>query len=248
MLAGRGIIDHLRDVGRMVADAFEVLGDEQQMSGLADVVRIFHHVGEQGAEDGIVEIVDRGVALDDRGGLLRVARGEGVEHVVDHLRRDPRHLGEQRERADPALLDAGDALGDILGIIADPLDHARDLERGDDIAQIGLGGRAPAATGEGRRDDSEVYLEPPPEDDARFDTSDDESSARRRARASEDADRSDSLDIGGALELASKANRLKEELVRAPRKGEKSVAVSGVASLVLGPAGKGTASFPGTVR
>ena len=68
-------------------------------------------------------------------------------------------------------------------------------------------------------------------------TSDDESSARRRARASEDADRSDSLDIGGALELASKANRLKEELVRAPRKGEKSVAVSGVASLVLGPAG-----------
>jgi hypothetical protein len=68
-------------------------------------------------------------------------------------------------------------------------------------------------------------------------TSDDESSARRRARASEDAERSDSLDIGGALELASKANRLKEELVRAPRKGEKSVAVSGVASLVLGPAG-----------
>jgi hypothetical protein len=69
-------------------------------------------------------------------------------------------------------------------------------------------------------------------------TSDDEPAPRRRARASDDADRADSLeDLGGALELSSKANRLKEELVRAPRKGEKSVAVSGVASLVLGPAG-----------
>lgn len=69
-------------------------------------------------------------------------------------------------------------------------------------------------------------------------TSDDESSARRRARASDDAERSDPLEnLGGALELASKANRVKEELARAPQKGEKSWIVSGVASLALGPAG-----------
>ena len=48
----------------------------------------------------------------------------------------------------------------------------------------------------------------------------------------------DSLEsLGGALELASKANRVKQELARAPRKGEKSWIASGVASLALGPIG-----------
>lgn len=50
-----------------------------------------------------------------------------------------------------------------------------------------------------------------------------------------DADSLESL--GGALELASKANRVKQELARAPRKGEKSWIKSGVASLALGPIG-----------
>jgi len=44
-------------------------------------------------------------------------------------------------------------------------------------------------------------------------------------------------DLGGALELASKANRVKQELTRAPKKGEKSWKWSGVASLALGPVG-----------
>ena len=66
MLAGRGEIDHLGDVGRMIADPLEILGDEQQVRRRRDVVRIFHHVGEQGAEDRIVEIVDRRVALAHR--------------------------------------------------------------------------------------------------------------------------------------------------------------------------------------
>ena len=44
-------------------------------------------------------------------------------------------------------------------------------------------------------------------------------------------------DLGGALELASKANRVKQELSRTPGKGEKSWIKSGVASLALGPVG-----------
>jgi hypothetical protein len=43
--------------------------------------------------------------------------------------------------------------------------------------------------------------------------------------------------LGGALELASKAHRVKQELSRAPRKGDKSWIKSGVASLALGPVG-----------
>lgn len=66
---------------------------------------------------------------------------------------------------------------------------------------------------------------------------------RRRARGSatiDDDDRGRGVeleDLGGALELASKANRVKQELARRPGKGEKNWMISGVASLVLGPVG-----------
>lgn len=43
--------------------------------------------------------------------------------------------------------------------------------------------------------------------------------------------------IGGALELAGKANRVKQELERKPGKGEKSWIKSGIASTALGPIG-----------
>ena len=75
----------------------------------------------------------------------------------------------------------------------------------------------------------------------------DDAAARRRSRLAElddleagDHDRrrgEDPLeDLGGALELASKANRVKQELARKPRKGEKNWMISGGASL-LGPIG-----------
>ena len=43
--------------------------------------------------------------------------------------------------------------------------------------------------------------------------------------------------IGGALELAGKANQLKGELSKKPTKGEKSWIKSGIASMALGPVG-----------
>jgi hypothetical protein len=43
--------------------------------------------------------------------------------------------------------------------------------------------------------------------------------------------------LGSALELAGKANRVKQELQKAPGKGEKSWIKSGVASMLLGPLG-----------
>ena len=76
-------------------------------------------------------------------------------------------------------------------------------------------------------------------------TAGDDAAARRRSRLAErdpeiDDDRRRSADpledLGGALELASKANRVKQELARKPRKGEKNWMISGGASL-LGPIG-----------
>jgi hypothetical protein len=51
----------------------------------------------------------------------------------------------------------------------------------------------------------------------------------------DDADRSD--DIGGALQLAGRANKVRQELQRKPTKGEKSWIKSGIASMALGPIG-----------
>ena len=44
-------------------------------------------------------------------------------------------------------------------------------------------------------------------------------------------------DLGSALELAGKANQVKQELARKPGKGEKSWIKSGIASMALGPIG-----------
>ena len=56
---------------------------------------------------------------------------------MDHLGRDSRHLRKQGQRLDIAhRLQHRHALGDVLGVIADALDHARDLERGDDIPKV----------------------------------------------------------------------------------------------------------------
>jgi hypothetical protein len=61
--------------------------------------------------------------------------------------------------------------------------------------------------------------------------------SRGRARGSGHSDDVDHLEgIGGALELASKANRVKQELQRAPKQGDKSWVRSGLLSL-LGPVG-----------
>lgn len=60
-------------------------------------------------------------------------------------------------------------------------------------------------------------------------------SARRKAEADDDDDRGG--DLAGALELATRANKVKQELARKPGKGGKSWVASGVASLALGPLG-----------
>jgi hypothetical protein len=66
----------------------------------------------------------------------------------------------------------------------------------------------------------------------------DEPRRPRRESRGPAADEVDQLEgLGGALELATKANRVKNELSRTPRKGDKSWIASGVASLALGPIG-----------
>lgn len=62
-----------------------------------------------------------------------------------------------------------------------------------------------------------------------------DSAPARRPRRDEEYDHAEG--IGGALELAGKANRVRGELARKPGKGEKSWIKSGIASTALGPIG-----------
>ncbi len=49
-------IDHLfGDIGHMIAHAFDVLGDEMQVHTSGDVAWIFHHVGQEFAEQRVVQ-------------------------------------------------------------------------------------------------------------------------------------------------------------------------------------------------
>ena len=63
--------------------------------------------------------------------------------------------------------------------------------------------------------------------------------AARKPAPAEDDDGAadDDTGLGGAIELANKANRVHKELAKTPGKGEKSWVKSGLASLVLGPLG-----------
>lgn len=58
---------------------------------------------------------------------------------------------------------------------------------------------------------------------------------QREERDDDDDDRGS--DLGGALELAHRANRVKNELQKAPKQGDKSWVKSGLASALLGPVG-----------
>jgi len=66
---------------------------------------------------------------------------------------------------------------------------------------------------------------------------------KKRAPAPEPEDREDEDDedddrgLGGALELANRANKVRGELTKKPAKGEKSWVKSGIASMALGPIG-----------
>jgi hypothetical protein len=58
-----------------------------------------------------------------------------------------------------------------------------------------------------------------------------------RERHDDDDDDARDGGLSGAIELANKANRVRNELARKPGKGGKSWMISGVASLALGPLG-----------
>ena len=131
-------MDDLADVGRVIAHPFKVLGDEQHMGAGGDGARILHHVGQEFAEQAVVEVVDLGIAMPGFAGQLRIARHVGVERLLEDLLHQPAHPRHRAQRRDWRHLRQCDGpLGDVLGIIADALEIGGDLQRPDHGAEIG---------------------------------------------------------------------------------------------------------------
>src|ERR1700758_5838644 len=71
------VIDRLRDVRRVIADALNILRTEHEMHAERDVTRVFHHVGQKLTKQRGTNRVDFLVAVPHR---------ERSRDVVDHKR------------------------------------------------------------------------------------------------------------------------------------------------------------------
>ena len=122
----------------MVAHALDVLRAEQEMRAERDVARVFHHVGEQLAEQRVVDRVDLLVAAPHRQRLGDVLARVGVEHVLELRQHQVRHVLDAADHLVRMELAAerDDALGDVLGKVADALQIVRHAQRADDLAQV----------------------------------------------------------------------------------------------------------------
>ena len=99
---------------------------------------ILHHVGQKLAEQRGVHQVDLVIPVPHRGGLLAVAAGKAVQRVGQKTDRQTHDVGEAAARLPRHVVGAEhrDALGDVLGKIADPLEIVGDPQHADHLAQI----------------------------------------------------------------------------------------------------------------
>ena len=111
---------------------------EQQMRALGDVTRIFHHVGEELAEQRRVDGVHLVVAPADLDGGRRIARRIGIERSLELTRHQVGHVlhAVVEFRRQTEAFDLHGALAQLLGHVAGALEITRHLHRRDDHTQI----------------------------------------------------------------------------------------------------------------
>jgi hypothetical protein len=126
------------NVDGVVADAFEILGDENQFEGGEDDGGILHHVSEQLAEELIAEAVDLIVALHHGAREFLIAADESVQAVANHAFGKLAHARQVHIRLHLRMAEhAHGGLRDVDGLIADALEVAIDARDGEEEAQVG---------------------------------------------------------------------------------------------------------------
>ena len=123
VLALDQVDDVFGDVGGVVADAFEILGDEDQFERGKDDAGIAHHLGKQFTENLVAVMVYLIVGGEDALRELDVAADDGVEGVANHFFGEFAHAREIDVRLDARVAkNAQGALSDVDGLVADALE------------------------------------------------------------------------------------------------------------------------------
>ena len=126
------------DVSGVVAHALDVLGAEHQVDAEGDIARVFHHIGQQLAEDRGADRVDLLVAAPDRHRLADVAAAIGIEHQLHLLEHQIGHVldaADQLGRREFGV-QRHHALGDVLGEVADAFEIVGEPQCADDFTQV----------------------------------------------------------------------------------------------------------------
>jgi hypothetical protein len=137
VLALDEVDDVFGDVGGVVADALEVLGDEDQFERGKDDAGIAHHVGKQFTENLIAVAIYLIVGGEDTLGEFNVAADDGIEGVAHHFFDKLAHA----RKIDVGLharvaKDAQGSLRDVDGLIANALEIVIDARDSQHEAEI----------------------------------------------------------------------------------------------------------------
>jgi hypothetical protein len=132
----------LGNIGGVIANAFEVLGDEHELESREHHRGIFHHVGEKFAEDLIADAVHLIIALHDATGQVLILANDRIQAVAHHAFDQFAHTWQVHVGLDLGMAkNARSGLSDIDGLIADSFEVAIDASDRQEEAQVGGHGR-----------------------------------------------------------------------------------------------------------
>ena len=142
ILAFDQIDNVLAHVFRVIADAFQRLGDRQDFQRGGDGARVFHHERDQLADDGAVFLVhcDVGAYYLSRG--CHIETGKCVQRAAQHVYRQLCHVAhfvEARQMEPVGFVDHLAHAGDFFRLVADTLQIGGGLDHRHHHAQIGCG-------------------------------------------------------------------------------------------------------------
>ena len=126
------IIDRLGNIGRMVADALDILRTEEEMRAKADIARILHHVGEELAEERVVHRIDLLRPCTKHSDARSASRSiKASSTSFSWLERQLAHVLQPQHELLRLLFghDGDSPLSDVLAKVANPLEIRDDIRK-----------------------------------------------------------------------------------------------------------------------
>jgi hypothetical protein len=137
VLALDDINDILGDIGGVVADPFEVLGNEDEFESRKNNAGIAHHVGEKFTKNLVAILIDLIVIGQNFLSEVDIAADNSVEGIADLFLDDLAHAWQIDIGFDPGMAkDAQGTLGDVDGLIADAFEIIVDAGNGQDETEV----------------------------------------------------------------------------------------------------------------